>query len=238
MLYKIKRSNKMLKIKKLSSWYKEDTIILKELTFHLKKNTVVGLLGLNGAGKTTLINTLSGVHKKYDVKNLEYNDKKFNFDDLEWKEQRYTVFTEEQAFTYWSFQEYLPFIEKVYKKQINSSRIKELIKGFGFDKYKDYPLKNLSTGNRKKIFLIVGFALELPLLILDEPLDGLDYLSTEFLYKEIIKYKKYGTVLMSSHIAESIEKTCDEVLVLKEGKMKKENLSKIRDVRSAVEGWL
>ncbi len=228
----------MLKVNKLSAWYKEDNIILKEITFHLKNNTVVGLLGLNGAGKTTLINTISGVQKNYSVKDLKYYDKEIKFNDIEWKEQRYTVFTEEQAFTYWSFRGYLPFVAKVYKKQIDYLRVEELIKGFGFDKYKDYPIKDLSTGNRKKIFLITGFALELPLLILDEPLDGLDYLASEFLYKEIIGYKKYGTVLMSSHIAESIEKTCDEVLVLKEGKIKTENLSEIQDIRAAVEGWL
>lgn len=234
----VKGSSKMLKVNKLSAWYKEDNIILKDITLHLKNNTVVGLLGLNGAGKTTLINTISGVHKSYSVKDLKFYGKEIKFDDIEWKEQRYTVFTEEQAFTYWSFREYLPFVAKVYKKQIDYLRVEELIKGFGFDKYKDYPIKDLSTGNRKKIFLITGFALGLPLLILDEPLDGLDYLASEFLYKEIIGYKKYGTVLMSSHIAESIEKTCDEVLVLKEGKIRTENLSEIQDIRTAVEGWL
>ena len=234
----VKEGSKMLKVNKLSAWYKEDNIILKKITFHLKNNSVVGLLGLNGAGKTTLINTISGVQKSYSVTDSKYYGKEIRFDDIEWKEQRYTVFTEEQAFTYWSFREYLPFVAKVYKKQIDYLRVEELIKGFGFDKYKDYPIKDLSTGNRKKIFLITGFALGLPLLILDEPLDGLDYLASEFLYKEIIGYKKYGTVLMSSHIAESIEKTCDEVLVLKEGKIRTENLSEIQDIRAAVEGWL
>ncbi|MBE6047252.1 MAG: hypothetical protein E7213_02395 [Clostridium sp.] len=114
----------------------------------------------------------------------------------------------------------------------------QLVKGFGFEKYLNYYFKDLSTGNRKKAFLIIGFALELPLLILDEPLDGLDYLASEYLYKEIIEYKKYGSVLMSSHIAESIEKTCDKLLVLNEGKIESYKFESGDKVRDLLEGWL
>lgn len=228
----------MLSVKDLEAWYVKGTTIIKKVSFDLKKNTVIGLLGLNGAGKTTLINTLSGVHSNYKYSTLKYDDKDITFKDACWKSNRYTIFTEEQAFSYWSFNEYLPFIEKVYKKKLNTQRIEELIKGFGFEKYVDYPMKELSTGNKKKVFLITGFALELPLLILDEPLDGLDFLASEFLYQEIVRYKKVGSVLMSSHIGESIEKTCDEVLVLKNGTLKSYELETNRDIRELLEGWL
>lgn len=228
----------MLSVKDLEAWYVKGTTIIKKVSFDLKENTVIGLLGLNGAGKTTLINTLSGVHSNYKYSTLKYDDKDITFKDACWKSNRYTIFTEEQAFSYWSFNEYLPFIEKVYKKKLNTQRIEELIKGFGFEKYVDYPMKELSTGNKKKVFLITGFALELPLLILDEPLDGLDFLASEFLYQEIVRYKKVGSVLMSSHIGESIEKTCDEVLVLKNGTLKSYELETNRDIRELLEGWL
>ncbi len=228
----------MLSVKDLEAWYVKGTTIIKKVSFDLKKNTVIGLLGLNGAGKTTLINTLSGVHSNYKYSTLKYDDKDITFKDACWKSNRYTIFTEEQAFSYWSFNEYLPFIEKVYKKKLNTQRIEELIKGFGFEKYVNYPMKELSTGNKKKVFLITGFALELPLLILDEPLDGLDFLASEFLYQEILRYKKVGSVLMSSHIAESIEKTCDEVMILRNGSLKSYEFETNRDIRELLEGWL
>ena len=81
----------------------------------------------------------------------------------------------------------------------------------------DLLLKELSTGNRKKADLIVAFALHPPLLLLDEPVNGLDFQSTEFLYRLIAGYKAYGTLLFSSHVLESICLTCDRVLVLESG---------------------
>ncbi len=59
------------------------------------------------------------------------------------------------------------------------------------------------------------------LLLLDEPVNGLDFQSTEFLYELIAGYKKYGTVLFSSHILESITLTSDRVLVLENGKIRR-----------------
>ncbi|WP_294354849.1 ABC transporter ATP-binding protein [uncultured Clostridium sp.] len=228
----------MLSIKDLESWYEEDKSIIKKVSFDLKDNSIIGLLGLNGAGKTTLINTLSGVHQKYKVSSIKNNNKEIIFNDLVWKNSRYTVFTDEQAFSYWSFSEYLPFIEDVYKKKTDKEYVQELIKGFGFEKYVDYSMKDLSTGNRKKAFLITGFALRCPLLILDEPLDGLDYLASEFLYEEIKKYTKFGSILMSSHIGESIEKTCNEVLVLQNGFINFYEFKSGSNLRSLLKEWL
>ncbi|WP_251861390.1 ABC transporter ATP-binding protein [Clostridium sp. Marseille-Q2269] len=228
----------MLTIQGLQAWYDKNIPILSDISFTLSDNSVVGLLGLNGAGKTTLLNTISGVHSGYKYSKLNYNGEDFNFEDIKWKKKRYTVFTEEQAFSYWSFNEYLHFIEKVYDKKINNNHLEELIKGFTFEKYINYPMKDLSTGNKKKVFLITGFSLELPFLILDEPLDGLDFLSSNFLYEEILQYKKFGTILMSSHIAESIEKTCHKVIILKEGHCKLHNLSKTENLTDSLEVWL
>lgn len=228
----------MLEIKKLSAWYEKNNYILSNISLTLKNNRVIGLLGLNGVGKTTLINVLSSVHLGYEYSKVIYNDKFINFKDTEWKKNRYTVFTEEQAFSYWSFNEYIPFIEKVYEKKIDKGYLEKLIEGFGFQKYINYPIKSLSTGNKKKVFLITGFSLQLPFLILDEPFDGLDFLASEFLYKEILKYKKVGSIIMSSHIAESIEKTCDQVLILKGGNIKLYDLTESDNIRDSLEVWL
>ena len=99
--------------------------------------------------------------------------------------------------------------------------ISALIRGFHFEDYTDVLLKDLSTGSRKKVFLITAFALKPELLLLDEPTNGLDYESTEYLYKLISDYKKFGAVLFSSHILESITLTADRVFVLDGGKIQK-----------------
>ena len=99
--------------------------------------------------------------------------------------------------------------------------LSELIRGFGFEAYMDVLLKELSTGNLKKAYLITAFALRPELLLLDEPVNGLDFQSTEYLYRQINDYRQYGTVLFSSHILESICLTSDRVLVLENGKIQK-----------------
>ncbi len=75
-------------------------------------------------------------------------------------------------------------------------------------------------GNRKKAFLITAFALKPELLLLDEPVNGLDFESTEYLYELVRGYRAYGTLFFSSHIVESITRTCDRVLVLKQGQIR------------------
>ena len=94
-----------------------------------------------------------------------------------------------------------------------------LVKGFHFEDYTNVLLKELSTGNLKKAYLITAFALHPKLLLLDEPVNGLDFQSTEFLYQLMGDYKKHGTILFSSHILESICLTSDRVLVLEHGRI-------------------
>ena len=96
----------------------------------------------------------------------------------------------------------------------------ELVRGFRFEAYEDVLLKELSTGNRKKAYLIAAFALKPRLLLLDEPVNGLDFQSTEYLYRQISEYKEHGTLLFSSHILESITLTSDRVFVLEEGRIR------------------
>ena len=128
------------------------------------------------------------------------------------------MFAEDNSFPYFTFREYLSYVFAAYKKTLPD--VSELIHGFHFEDHADVLLKDLSTGNRKKAFLITAFALKPELLLLDEPVNGLDFESTEYLYKQISGYKEYGTVLFSSHILESITLTSDRVFVLEDGQIR------------------
>ena len=111
------------------------------------------------------------------------------------------MFAEDNSFSYFTFREYLAYVCAAYGKGVPD--VSELVQGFHFEEYTDTLLRELSTGNRKKAFLITAFALKPRLLLLDEPVNGLDFQSTEYLYRQILDYKEYGTVLFSSHILES-----------------------------------
>ena len=208
----------LLTIQGLSAWYHKERNVLSDFSIELKQNEVVGLIGLNGAGKTTFIKTLSGLHETFRVEEVRMHDHAVKFRDNNFKISRYTVFAEDNSFQYFTFREYMAYVSAAYKR--GNPDTAALIQGFHVEEYTDVLMKDLSTGNRKKAFLITAFALKPELLLLDEPVNGLDFQSTEFLYQLIAGYKAYGTVLFSSHILESITLTSDRVLVLEDGQIR------------------
>ena len=211
-------NKELLVLKNLSVWYAQGKPVLDRLSMELGTNEVVGLIGLNGAGKTTFIKTLSGLLDSFKVDTALWQDNPLTFRDRGFKKNRYTVFAEEHSFRFFTFREYASYAAASYERSL--SDIDELVQGFHFEDYTDVLLKELSTGNLKKAYLITAFALKPKLLILDEPVNGLDYQGTEYLYQQIGAYRQYGTVLFSSHVLESICLTSDRVLVLEQGQIK------------------
>ena len=209
----------ILEVQNLSAWYSQGKNVLSGFSLQLRPHEVVGLIGLNGAGKTTFLKTLSGLHEGFRCDSIRLNGQTVGFRDKGFKLRRYTVFAEDNSFQYFTFREYLSYVAAAYKMKLPD--VAELVRGFHFEDYTDTLLKDLSTGNKKKAFLITAFALKRPLLLLDEPVNGLDFQSTEYLYQLIAGYKEYGTVLFSSHILESITQTSDRVLVLEDGQIRR-----------------
>lgn len=215
-------SSKYLTLNGLRAWYAPGKPVLSDLSIDLGTNEVVGMIGLNGAGKTTFIKTLSGLLDSHQVGTVIFRGKvmqgKTFFRSNAFKRERYTVFAEDRSFQYFTLREYLSYVASSYGKDLADTS--GLIQGFHFEEYTNVLLKELSTGNLKKAYLITAFALRPRLLLLDEPVNGLDFQSTEFLYRQINGYRQYGTVLFSSHILESICLTSDRVLVLEHGQIK------------------
>ena len=209
----------ILEVQNLSAWYSQGKNVLSGFSLQLRPHEVVGLIGLNGAGKTTFLKTLSGLHEGFRCDSIRLNGQTVGFRDKGFKLRRYTVFAEDNSFQYFTFREYLSYVAAAYRMKLPDAA--ELVRGFHFEDYTDTLLKDLSTGNKKKAFLITAFTLKPELLLLDEPVNGLDFQSTEYLYQLIAGYKKYGTVLFSSHILESITLTSDRVLVLENGQIRR-----------------
>lgn len=226
------KTEKLLKIENLRAWYTKGKDILKDYSLELSQNEVVGLIGLNGAGKSTFLKVLSGLLESYEADVFLYMGKKIDPRDRKFKMSRYTVFAEDESFQYFTFREYISYVFAAYKKELPD--LTDFIAGFHFEEYTDKLLKDLSTGNKKKAFLITAFALKPELLLLDEPVNGLDFQSTEYLYELIGGYKKHGTVLFSSHVLESITLTSDRVLVLEEGKIFESGQINATEIREAL----
>ena len=210
-------SKALLSLNNLSVWYTAGHPVLSDFSLDLRVNEVVGLIGLNGAGKTTFIKTVAGLLPGYRLDSASWNGQSFSFRDKAFKRSRYIVFAEDRSFQYFTFREYLAYVAVSYGVPLPD--VSGLVEGFHFEDYTNVLLKELSTGNLKKAYLITAFALRPKLLLLDEPVNGLDFQSTEFLYQLMGGYQQYGTLLFSSHILESICLTSDRVLLLEQGRI-------------------
>lgn len=234
------REKRILKIDSLDAWYKESQLILKDVSFDMEEKENLALVGANGAGKTTLIKTLMDIHPNFSINQMDFMGRACTFSHEDFKLNRIAVFTEDNSFRYWTFHEYNDFLHKSYKKDFDQNYEEYMIKGFQFKKYLKEPCKNLSTGNKKKFFIIGAMSLKLPLVFLDEPVDGLDFESTNFLYKLIQEYKEYGSVFMSTHILESINESCDALVLLKDGHLSEKKVLdeklQMEDIMKAFKG--
>lgn len=212
------KNNIVLEATNINSWYNINENVLNNIDFSLEKGKIVALLGVNGSGKTTLINTIVGIHKNFRGSIKINNDNKINSTKV--KRDRFFISDTPMIFIHMTAMEYIKFLHLIYKKKIDIKRLNELIELFEFSKYIDVNNDELSLGNKQKVLLIVAFMLNCPLLILDEPLVGLDVLAIENFYNEVKKYVSKGnTVLLSTHLIELVENVCDQAIIIDKSKI-------------------
>jgi len=188
----------MLEIKELTVRYGKKTI-LENLHLQLQIGHIHGLIGLNGSGKTTLLNAIYGMVSSQSGEIL-YQNKPLH------RQQIAFLPTQNFFFSRITGEEYLKF----FQSQNQTFDITEWNKIF------DLPLKNLienySTGMKKKLALLAVLSLQRPILILDEPSNGLDLESNQILKKIILRLQETGkTILITSHILEMLHAVCDEI---------------------------
>ncbi|MDR0462276.1 MAG: ABC transporter ATP-binding protein [Christensenellaceae bacterium] len=186
-----------------------------DVSLEVKKGEVFGFLGPNGAGKTTAIRHLLGFSRPQsggaEIKGLDC-----------WKypamAQRHIGYISgeinyPQNMTGWQF------IKEIAKMRgIDLKRAEELCDYFQLKANGE--LKRMSKGMKQKIALVIAFMHEPEILILDEPTSGLDPLMQAKFCDLIAAEKAKGnTIFMSSHMFEEVEKTCDRVAIIKQGKI-------------------
>lgn len=198
----------MLKINNLTVSYDENKV-LDSLSLECKPHQIHGILGMNGSGKTTLFNTLYGFIPP-DAGHYEYADQPISKKEISYLE------TFNFFYPYMTGKEYL----QLCALQNSVFNIEEWNRIF------QLPLNQLvdtySTGMKKKLALQGVIALNRPVMILDEPFNGVDFESSEVIYEILKRLRKQGkTILLSSHIIESLTNVCDSINYLSDGKIKK-----------------
>ena len=212
-------NNNLINVVNLVKNFDEQSVI-KNISFNVKKNSIVGILGKNGAGKTTLLGMLLGLitPTKGDIfilgKNLKLNKKEIlseiNFQspyvDLPKK------MTVEQNLSFYSRLYGVKNFNIVIENLVDDLKIGDLIK-------KNYG--SLSAGQKTKINLCKALLNKPKLLLLDEPTASLDPETSIFIRNYLLEYQKKNSssILITSHNLDEVQAMCSNIILLKSGEI-------------------
>jgi ABC-2 type transport system ATP-binding protein len=196
----------MISIKDLTISYDGKSKVIDSLNLSLVKNNIHGIVGLNGAGKTTLLNTIYGLTKRNSGE-ISLDGRNINKKDISY------LVTENFFYSSITAREYL----SLFKNPL-----------FNLDKWNELfslPLDNIidsySTGMKKKLALLSVLKQDKSIMILDEPFNGLDIETCRIIRSILLRLKDKGkTIIITSHIIETLTNLCDFIHYLEKGKIK------------------
>lgn len=194
--------------------------ILHDISFSIEKGQIKALVGPNGSGKTTLMNTMTNLLKRDGgqvlVDGKEFKDEKiFNHISF-FKDEK---ILDENLYG----MDYLNYIKNVYKR--TKDDVDRVIKEIGIESFVKSKTGSYSLGMKKKLMLAMDFLPQRDIILLDEPLSGLDPTSVIKMMALIKKKAKDGQgILISSHSLNDIDEITNNILFLKDGKILEEVL--------------
>ena len=211
-------SAKQRQIEKIS---KKTITAVDRLSFDVNRGEIFGLLGPNGAGKTTTLRMLatlippdSGdalVASESICENPEKVRSKIGFLTSELKLEDY--FTPGYMFDFFSKLHNVP-------AETAAQRKAEMFAKFGIDKFAGVKIANLSTGMKQKVSLVISIVHNPDIIIFDEPTNGLDVITAKVVTDFLLELRERGkTIILSTHIFSLVEKVCDRVGIIIDGKM-------------------
>jgi ABC-2 type transport system ATP-binding protein len=210
----------MLEARGLTKYYSSITGV-RDVNFQVPAGTVLGLLGPNGSGKSTTVGMLTGLLEPSGGLVL-LDGTNVRDDLLRYKRGLGYVPEEAQLYTWMSGAEYLTFCARLrgLPDGVARRRIDTLLTIFGLQTDRDAPMSAYSKGMRQKILLSAALVHNPSLVVLDEPCSGLDVGATLMVRSLIQKLAASGRIIIySSHELEMVEKVCNEVLILREGRV-------------------
>lgn len=209
---------------------------LDGLDLAVDEGTLLGFVGPNGAGKSTTINIISGLIKK-DAGEVRLLGEEIKPTDFEYKRSVGFVLENPRYIEKLTGREYLQFVASMYGIDDSDAklRIEELLDFFDLEKKKSARIESFSAGMKKKMSLAAAMIHRPKILVLDEPLEAIDPISAKAIKDNLKLMVQAGTtVLLSSHVLDTVEKLCDEIAIINKGKIVFR--STMEDIRSRLKG--
>lgn len=209
------------KQQKLEKTAEKRKVAVDGLSFSAYRGEIYGLLGPNGAGKTTTLRILSTLIRPDEgdafvdgcsvLREGEKVRDKIGFMTSELKLEGF--FTPSYLFDFFGAMHGVG-------KEALAARKQELFSRFGIDRFAEVKVSDLSTGMLQKVSLVVSIVHDPEVVIFDEPTNGLDVLTAKVVTDFLIELKNMGkSILLSTHIFSLVEKLCDRVGVIIDGRM-------------------
>ncbi len=205
----------MLNIINLTKQY-DKTLAVDNISFEVKSGEIAVLLGPNGAGKSTTIKSIAGLLRY--TGSIEIS----NFPNKSLEAKRLFGYVPEVPALYdmLTVYEHLEFIAHAYNVSNYQQKAEILLKRFELDDKRDKLGKELSKGMQQKVSICCALLPEPEVILFDEPMIGLDPKAIKELKKLLLELKEQGkTVIISTHIIDSIEEIWDKVLIMNNAKI-------------------
>lgn len=222
----------IIKIQNVSKGF-NGTLILNHIDLEINRGEIVGILGSNGSGKTTLLKLMTGL--------LETTEGKITIDSCDpWSERDQVLKKLGVMIESPIFYEHLTAYENIeihleyMNKQANISNILNAVELVGID---NKPVSKFSMGMKQRLGIARALSHEPEILLLDEPINGLDPVAIKTIRELFLKQKELGTtILLSSHILSEMLQTVESIVIISDKKI--EYLGKISELKMKYEDQL
>ena len=207
----------MLIVSNLSKSY-DKTFAVKNISFHVGDGEIAVLLGPNGAGKSTTIKCIAGLLKyQGEIEICGFINKSVNAKKL------FGYVPETPAmFEMLTVYEHMEFIASAYGIKEYKDKVKILLERFDLDDKKDKLGKELSKGMQQKVSICCALLIKPKVILFDEPMVGLDPKAIKELNSVFLELKESGSsVIISTHIINSVEEIWDRALIMQDGNIVK-----------------
>jgi len=209
------RSREMIKVDKVVKKYASLTAV-NNVSFTIGKGNILGLLGQNGAGKTSLLRLLTGYH--YPQQGAVYIDGISLRDDPVRAKSLIGYLPElPPLYPEFSVYDYLSFIARSHGLSDRKKAITRVLDICSLDTVTFRTIDSLSKGYRQRLGLAQAIIHDPDIVILDEPINGLDPQQIIEIRSIISELGRTKTVILSSHIMQEIEAICKQIIILHEG---------------------
>lgn len=219
-----------IQTKNLNFQFDKSRKILDNLSLNIPKGSIYGFLGPNGAGKSTTMRLITGLINQQGQNAIEVFGKPLNEQLPQVFEKMGCIIETPTLYQHLSGYDNLKYVATL--KNIPHQKIDEVLDLVQLLKYKNYKAKQYSLGMKQRLALAMALLNDPELLILDEPVNGLDPQGIIDIRNLIIKLNKEKgiTIFISSHLLSEIEKTCTHVAIIHKGKVGFEG--KIEDLKN------